>query len=310
MLKPLTSIIIVNWNTKALTERCIQSIYDTIQSGFEIIMVDNGSTDGSAPYIREKYPQVHILANSSNKGYACANNQGIRAAQGDLFLLMNSDTAILSPEPLERIRTFLHDNPAAGIIGAKLLYPNGKIQSCGREFISLKTLVKEQLLFRSALPKPMHAGVTALPVDYVDGAFLAIRRNVVDKIGLLNEAYYMYAEDMEWCFAARRAGWQIVVLPDIEILHEHAASSIKRFREILVHNAVNTCRFIAKTRGLQEARSSFYVLLAGMLLRIPISLFRKRNLALDYYCGLKRCLSLLRALEPILTGKDYETGCR
>jgi len=302
------SIIIVNWNTRALTERCIQSIYNTISSGFEIILVDNGSTDGSVQHIRDKYPQALIIANQSNEGYARANNRGIRAAQGDIILLMNSDTALISPEPLERMRTFLHNNPAVGVIGAKLLYPDGRLQSCGREFISLKTLVKEQLFFRSALPKPMQAGVTALPVDYVDGAFLAIRRSVVDKIGLLNEAYYMYAEDMEWCYEARRAGWQIVVQPDIEILHEHAASSIKRFREILVHNAVNTCRFIAKTRGLPEARNGFYVLLAGMLLRIPISVFRKRKLALDYYYGLKRCLSLLPDLKTILTGKDYETG--
>ncbi|MBN2410435.1 glycosyltransferase family 2 protein [candidate division KSB1 bacterium] len=304
-----TSIIIVNWNTKELTARCLRSIYENVSPDFEIIVVDNGSTDGSAEFIRQQFPDVRLIENGENKGYARANNQGLKAAQGDPIVLMNSDAAVMSKDPVGIILKIFEDHPDIGIVGAKQLYPNGKIQSLGRQFVSVKNLVKSQLLFAAAPVFIKDSGRKMIEVDYVDGAFLAIRRQVIEKIGLLNENYYMYAEDMEWCASARDRGWKVTVLPEIEILHEHAASSLKRYRDILVYNAVNICRFIAKCEGTDEAKKAFYVLMAGMLLRIPLSLVRpgKSKLALDYLVGFKRCYGLLNHLGPILKGKEYET---
>jgi len=306
----IVSIIIVNWNTKELTARCVRSIYEKVAPEFEVIVVDNGSTDGSAEYIRRLFPDVRIFENQTNEGYARANNKGIKAAEGDPVILMNSDAAVLSKYPVGLIDKVFKEHPDIGIVGAKQLYPNGKIQSLGREFVSVKNLVKSQLLFAGAPVFIKDNGRKVIEVDYVDGAFFAIRRRVIDQTGLLNENYYMYAEDMEWCAAARDKGWRVAVLPDIEILHEHAASSLKRYREILVYNAVNICRFIAKRYGIAEAKKAYYVLMAGMLLRIPLSVLRpgKSKLALDYFIGFKRCYRLLAQLGHILKGKEYETG--
>jgi len=276
----------------------------------EIFVVDNASTDGSVEFIVQKFPAVKMIRNEQNLGFAKANNQAIRQATGDLIILLNSDAELLSLEPIQRIHSFLQTHPKVGIVGAKLLLPNGQIQSVGREFISLRSLIKTQLLFSSApvlSKKP--GGDSFITADYVDGAFLAIRKAVIDQIGLMNEQYFMYVEDMEWCAAARKAGWEIAVLPDIEVMHYHAASAVKDFPRILFVNAVNISRYIGHTNGWQQAKASFYVLMAGMLLRIPVSLLRKRKLAADYWRGFRKCFGLIGRLESVLKRKTDGCEC-
>lgn len=309
----LTSFIIVNWNTRDLTARCLSSIVEkNKEAPVEIFVVDNASTDGSVEFIAQKFPAVKMICNEQNLGFAKANNQAIRRALGDLIILLNSDTELLSPEPAQRIHSFLQTHPKVGIVGAKLLLPNGQIQSLGREFVSLKTLIKTQLLFSSspALSRSIaQSPQSFLHADYVDGAFLAIRRVVVDQIGLMNEQYFMYVEDMEWCASAHKAGWEVAVLPDIEVVHYHAASAVKDFPRILFVNAVNISRYIGHTNGWQQAKASFYVLMAGMLLRIPLSLFRKRKLAVDYWRGFWKCFGLIGRLESVLKRKTDGREC-
>jgi GT2 family glycosyltransferase len=297
----LTSIIIVNWNTKELTAKCLQSIFDRISSNIEILLVDNASSDGSVEYLRQRFPDVTYIVNEENVGYARANNQAMKRARGDVFILLNSDTEILSPEPVEKIRTFFSQSPNVGIVGAKLYGSNGRILSLGREFMTVRSLVKSQIFFNNSPFFRKRIPISRQTVDYVDGAFLVIRRQVVDQIGFLNERYFMYAEDMEWCADAQDAGWRIAVLPDIEVLHHHAQSSKKVLRRILIHNALNISRFIAKRQGFAEAKRAFGVLAAGLFLRSIISLFRKSTSAGDYWRAFVGCLKMSKELKVLLS---------
>ena len=297
----VTSIVIVNWNTKELTARCLQSIYDRNSSHIEILLVDNASSDGSVEYLRQRFPDMIYIVNDDNVGYARANNLAMKKARGDVFLLLNSDTEILSPEPVEKIRTFFAQSPNVGIVGAKLFGPNGRILSLGREFITVRSLVKSQIFFNNSPFFRKRIPISRQTVDYVDGAFLAIRKQVVDQIGFMNEKYFMYAEDMEWCANAKDAGWRIAVLPDIEVLHHHAQSSKKVLHRILIHNTLNISRFIAKRQGLAEAKRAFTVLVTGLFLRSIISLFRKSTSASDYRRAFVDCLKMSKELKVLLS---------
>ncbi|RQW05869.1 glycosyltransferase family 2 protein [candidate division KSB1 bacterium] len=295
----LFSIIIVHWNTLALTTRCVESIYEKNKSNFEIILVDNGSTDGSGFRLQEKFPRLVLIRHERSRGYAAANNDGIRKARGEFILLMNSDAFMKSQDPLPQIeRTFL-DYPDAGIIGGLLLFPDGKAQACGRSFLTFKQLVKQQLMFCATFA-PTHIPDRPVITDYVDGAFLGTKRSVIDKIGLLNEEYDMYAEDMDWCLRAWRCGYQVMVQPLIEITHLRGGTSRFRFADVLYRNAISNCRFIRRFQSERHARLSYDIFLLGMLMRIPLSCWRRSPFIRDYFHAFWRCLRMRRNLNSVL----------
>ncbi len=300
-MPPSFSVIIVNWNTRQLTAECIASVYaKNSQTSFEIIVVDNASSDGSMPWLQQQFPQVRFFCNATNTGFARANNQAIAAARGEMLLLLNSDAVLRTAEPLLRLSRCFSEYPDTAVIGAKLLFPDGRIQSVGRDFLTLKKCIQQQLLFSSARVRlRKDPGIGPLRVDYVDGAFLAVRKTVVDQVGRLNESYFMYAEDMEWCARIRAAGHTIVVLPEIEVVHHHAASSRQHFARMLIESAGNISRFIYIHEGPRRAKAAFIVHVLGMALRIPISLFRKPGLTGAYWQGLRRALACLGDLDAI-----------
>ena len=149
-MQPLFSVIIINWNTCRLTVECVASVYEQNSSvPFEIIVIDNNSSDDSVPVLRSKFPQVHLIRNTENVGFARANNQAINKAKGEILLLLNSDTVLNTPEPLLVLAEYFEAHPETAVLGARLLYPDGRIQSMGRRFWSLKSTIKVQLLFMS-----------------------------------------------------------------------------------------------------------------------------------------------------------------
>ncbi len=306
----LTSFIIVTWNTRDLTLRCIQSIYEQEANAFEILVVDNNSMDDTCEQIEQNYPDVHLIRNGENLGFAKANNQGIHAAKGDLIILMNSDTELLTRDSIGQLISFFNTNENAGIAGACLVFPDGKIQACGRRFVSVLTLIKDQLLFQdSPLFRKSNAPEAIQAVDYVDGAFLAIRKQVIEQIGLLNEHYFMYAEDMEWCAAAHDAGWGVYVIPELKVLHVHAASSKKSFRKILILNAVNQSRYLYKRYNMFNAICGYIVLILGMILRIPVNFARRNGLTPAYAKAVVTCFRLIPVFTKLVTGELDETRC-
>jgi GT2 family glycosyltransferase len=195
-------------------------LLDDRQAGYEVIVVDNGSSDDSACMIRREFPAVQLIENTHNDGYARANNLGIRASRGRYVLLLNSDT-LVPAGALPGLIDFMQQQPDAGACGPRLVRADGRPQryAFGGD-PTLGYLLRRgtsQLLLR----RPLHDWATGatLAVDWVSGACLLARRAAIEQAGLLDERFFMYFEDNEWCLRIRKAGWSVYYYPAIEIVH-------------------------------------------------------------------------------------------
>jgi len=225
----MISIIIVNYNAGGLLKECIDSIYkESITTPFDVWVVDNDSQDISIEMIKQSYPQVNIMENKENVGFAKANNQAIAKCTGDYILILNPDTLILQ-NVLEKVVNFMGENPTVGICGCKVLNEDRTLQlACRRSiptpgvaffrltglsklFPNSKIMAKYNLTYLG--PDRPHE------VDAVSGAFLMIRRKVVDNIGKLDERFFIYGEELDWCLRAKKAGWKVMYYPNAEIIH-------------------------------------------------------------------------------------------
>jgi GT2 family glycosyltransferase len=225
----MLSIVLVNHNAREITADCIQSIYDKTKIPFEIILVDNNSSDGSTPYIKNKFPEVRLLENKSNRGFAAANNQGINISTGEYIILLNNDTG-LKNNALDKMVEYIDKNPKIGILTCKLFNADGiTVQRNCRAFPTpIGTMFGRASLFTKLFPNnPISKRnllmnwdyKTVMEVDWVSGAALMAKKQVIDQVGLLDEKFYMYWEDTDFCKRARDAGWQIWFLPQGEIIH-------------------------------------------------------------------------------------------
>lgn len=223
---PLLSILIVNWNSGSLLRACLDSI-PRAEIPLEIIVLDNGSTDDSAAMVRSQFPEVELIASPSNVGFAAANNRAAQRARGEYFLLLNPDTVIPSGT-LGALVDFGVQRPTVGAVGPKLLNADGTHQrSCWRGYPGLGMALSDAL-FLWKIPglawiqpseyRPAELR-TARPVDHLLGACLLIRRAAWEQVGPLDERYFLFLEETDWCWRARRAGWLIYYLPDVSITH-------------------------------------------------------------------------------------------
>jgi len=227
------SVIVVNWNTLDLLEQCLRSVYETVEDlALEVIVVDNSSSDGSPEMVRECFPRVRLVENRENVGFGRANNQGMAMADGRYSLLLNSDAA-LRPGALAAMVSFLDEHPQAGMVGGKLLNPDGTFQASFMDFPTLwgefLLLTTLHLLLRSS-HFPSHTPEGSQEVreaDWVSGACLMARREVVEQVGGFDEAYFMYSEEVDWCWRARQAGWRVYYVPQAEVVH-WGGQSIRR----------------------------------------------------------------------------------
>jgi len=229
------SVVILNFNTRDLTKACLDSVLasDLGTYQMEVIVCDNGSTDGSIPLIRTSFPNVRLIQNGKNIGFAAGNNPGIRVAKGRYVLLLNSDTEVFVHTFQKMIR-FMDEHTNAGASTCKLVLPNGSMDpACHRGFptpwASLTYLVKLERLFpRSYVFGQYHQGYKDVSqiheVDCIVGAFFLVRREVIEQIGLLDEEYFMYGEDIDWAYRIRKAGWKIFFNPHVETLHKKKQS--------------------------------------------------------------------------------------
>ena len=210
------SIVIVNWNTSALLIQCLDSIYQAVpRLTFEIIVVDNGSTDDSVSAICNKFPDVRIISNDLNLGFAKANNQGLAAGRGRYFLLLNSDTLVL-PDALNRLVAVADHNPGVGIIGPKLLNMDGTLQKSWATFPTFwSELIGKNFRRRRSVANSQFA----YEVDWIMGACMLVRSEIVTDVGMLDEDYFMYSEETDWCYRTKRKGWKVWYLSNSEIYH-------------------------------------------------------------------------------------------
>lgn len=228
------SIIILNWNTRDLLAQCLTSIDEhkgDLQ--LEIIVVDNASTDGSQAMLKQNYPQILLIANEQNTGFAKGNNQAMQVAHGDYFLLWNSD-AFATPGIIQSLLYLAEKEPKAAIVGAQLLNADNSFQASHtpfpnqwREFLILTGLGR--ILLGHAYPS-LGPGDDKGPqiVDYVEGACLLVRRQAFQEVGGLDEGYFMYAEEVDWCYTMTKHGWQVWYQPEAKVIHLGGASSTGR----------------------------------------------------------------------------------
>jgi GT2 family glycosyltransferase len=231
------SIIIVNWNVKELLRCCLHSILAAHQAApdlaLEIIIVDSASGDGSPQMVQAEFPQVRLIASDRNLGYAGGNNTGAAAAQGRYLFLLNPDT-VVQPDALSRLVQYMDAHPTVGAVGPQLLWPDGEVQSSRRRLPTLGSLFWESTLLGQWFPHNRYiaaytmAGVApdhVQPVDWLMGAALFIRRETWLRVGPLEEAFFMYFEETDWCRRCRAAGWQIHYLPEARLIHYEGKSS-------------------------------------------------------------------------------------
>jgi GT2 family glycosyltransferase len=230
------SIIIPNWNTKKLLKRCLESLKWGVRSGrWEVVVVDNGSSDGSVKMMEKWWSatrrkdttsttSLKIIRNRTNLGFGAANNQGMRIAKGDYFLLLNSDTIVKNSAPL-KMAQFLDKHPEVGVVGCKLLNPDGSSQPSAGPFPNLG-MAAVMLFLEHWFGDLVRASFNKTKeVDWVMGAALMVRPEVVKKAGWMDEGIFMYMDEVEWCYRIKKGGWKVMFYPGAEIIHIGGASS-------------------------------------------------------------------------------------
>ncbi|NTU73059.1 glycosyltransferase family 2 protein [Candidatus Roizmanbacteria bacterium] len=274
------SIIIVNWNTRDILRDCLLSVYAQTQAlTYELIVVDNASSDGSAEMVKHEFPLVTLITNSENCGFGVANNQGMRIARGRFVLLLNSDTLVLDGA-IQKTLHYADKNPEVGVIGCQAVWPDGRRQNTCLRFANLSLLALSSLLFfREAKPFqiPLLHPDRYLNldleqehnVDIVAGCFFFVRQDVIDKVGMFDEDFFMYGEEAEWCFRILQAGWLIRYFPGAKIVHLYGASSFQVEDVTRINKRKGVLLFMHKTRGLMYAWLANLIMTLGVLLRIP-----------------------------------------
>lgn len=274
------SIIIVSWNTSELLAQCLASLSaHPLSAPHEVIVVDNGSHDGSPQMVSARFPAVQLVRNEDNRGFARANNQAMRIARGEYVLLLNPDTEVHA-QALDTLVRFLDEHPAASAAGARVLNPDGTLQhSCS----PAPTLFNEWLhLFH--LDRERRQGMAGWPIDAprkvetLLGACLMFRRRLLEQIGDLDERYFMYSEEVDFCYRMRGAGGELYWVPQATIVHYGGQSTGQIATEMFLQLYQNKLLYFRKHYGRPGAWIYKLILLCASSMRLaatPLTWFEK-----------------------------------
>lgn len=301
------SIILVSWNVADLLANCLRSIMAYPPEGnFEVWVVDNASRDNSVQLIRDQFPHVNLILNDKNVGFAAANNQALQASSGRYALLLNPDTIVL-PNTLQKLVSFLDENPDAGAAGSLYQNPDGTLQpSCfpfptvAREFWRL--LHFDKLYAFGIYDMQRWSKETPRQVDSLQGASLLLRRSALEKTGLLDTEYFMYSEEIDLCYRLRENGWSLYWVPQSKIVHYGGQSTRQEAVKMFLHLYGSKVQFFRKHYGEDSARAYKRVLKFTSGLRLALtstgSALRPRNRL--YYEQLHRYYEELIASLPTM----------
>ncbi len=266
------SVIIVNWNTKEYLFHCIDSILQKKGSiRTEIIVIDNGSRDRSGEEVKRQFPGIHLIENGRNLGFAKAVNQGLRVSSGRYLLLLNPDTQVREGA-IENLVSFMESHAEAGVAGAQLLNGDGSKQNSIANFPSLTTELLNKNLLRRLFPRKFPGKERDYPepieVDSVIGACMVVRRDVLDQVGLLDEDYFLFLEETDWCYRIKRAGWKVYHVPQAEIIHFQGKSAEAVKKRARVEFYRSRYLFFRKNMGSLHR----LILLIGLVIRLAVEL--------------------------------------
>jgi GT2 family glycosyltransferase len=274
---PKLSISLVNTNNKVLLRDCLKSLFEQEHGlEFETILVDNVSTDGSVEMVAAEFPQVSVIRNEKRKGFAANHNQAISASKGELVLVLNEDT-IVRPGTLKTMCDFMDSHPRTGALGPKLENPDGTLQKSCYRFPSPMRSMAENLMLVAMFPTCSWWGDyrawdhdTEKNVDFVSGAAILVRRQVIETTGVLDERFFIYAEETDWCYRMHKDGWNVTFIPNATIVHFGGQSSVAiKDRQFCEFNR-SAGKYIRKHYGLWGAIVMRVSMVLGALLRVPL----------------------------------------
>jgi N-acetylglucosaminyl-diphospho-decaprenol L-rhamnosyltransferase len=263
---PDVTVVVVTWNALPWIEQCLASV-----EGEDVIVVDNGSTDGTVDAVHERFPAVRVIE-QDNRGMGGGNNSGMREATGRYFFLLNSDAWVVG-DGLARLVEFADAHPEAAVVGPRLLNTDGSLQRSVRGEPTLWRLATEYLFIRKLAPRtnllnPLYAGGfdhrIVREADWLSGAALLVRREAADQVGLFDEDFFMFGEEVDWMTRFRRAGWKVLFFPAADVMHVGGAS---HGGSLFVENLRGHLRWFDKHRGPKEAERVRRLLLGSLRLR-------------------------------------------
>ena len=264
--QPDVTVVVVTWNALPYIEQCLESVH-----GRDTIVVDHGSTDGTLDLVRSRFPEVRVIE-QENRGMGGGNNTGMRAADGRWFFLLNSD-AWVEGGGLDDLVAFADEHPEVAVVGPRLVNTDGTLQRSVRGEPSLWRLATEYLAIRKLAPRSrrlnaFYAGGFAhddvLDVDWLFGPALLVRREAADAVGLFDEDFFMFSEEVDWMTRFRRAGWKILFFPGAQVVHVGGAS---HGGTLYIENLRGHLRWFDKHRGAKEAERVRKLLLWSLRLR-------------------------------------------
>ncbi|MFB0507409.1 MAG: glycosyltransferase family 2 protein [Thermodesulfobacteriota bacterium] len=274
------SVIIVNWNTRQLVVESLQSLYRAIGDfSMEVFVVDNGSSDGSVEAIRAAFPRVILVENAKNIGFARANNEALRRARGKYFLFLNTDV-ILQEYTVAALLEFMEKTPQAGIVGAQLLNTDGTKQN---SFDNFPTLLSEglnksllRMFFPNRFPSKRLSLSSPIAVESVIGACMMVRKDAVDEVGPMDEDYFLFMEETDWCYRMRERGWRVYLVPQAQAVHLQGGTADRVKVQAKLEYYRSRYSFFKKHRGTLQAG----VLRGILLLKLSMSLLMHSLLCL------------------------------
>lgn len=270
------AVIVVNWNTRDLLARALRSVQAALAGApfsWQIIVVDSASDDGSAEMVRQSFPRVRLVELTENRGFGAAANAGLRllaapqlpteggSGRYPALLLLNADTEILGAA-IQEMAAYLEAHPEAGIVGPQLRYPDGQTQPSRRRFPTPGTLFWESTVLEQYLPHNRWArryhmddrpADVVQEVDWLVGACLLVRAEAIAQAGLLDEGYFLYFEELDWCRRMRQAGWRVVYLPTAHVVHHEGRSTEQVPLQRYLHFSRSKVRYARKVFGAHWA---------------------------------------------------------
>lgn len=284
----MLSIIIVSYNVEELLKKCIHSLLETVNHiKFEIIVVDNNSSDNTVQMLKNEFPDVIIIENKKNVGFAAANNQGIQISQGEYILLLNPDTLVL-PEAINSMLHFMENNKQTGAIGCKILNPDGTLQSSCRNFPTLPRIFFESIGLHQLFSKiDLFDGYflqnwdhnKIREVDSVKGACLMTSSDVLSEIGMLDENFFLFGEEVDLCKRIKQHELKVIFIPDAQIIHYGGQSTEPIAKESLIQSHIARNQFFKKYYGKIGAMTAKIIFGFGVFVRfigtIPLIILGK-----------------------------------